>query len=107
MSFRRSKSQAHRNRREWDDWLSQHRQTLQSCGLAPEVYLSAEHWDDFLQNGYLEWHRDDTAGFAFDQLSPTEAGALRRFLEEQCNDDNTCPPLLQWLRERHAQGMIA
>jgi hypothetical protein len=31
--------------------------------------LSAEHWKDFLENGYLELHPGDGAGFCFERLT--------------------------------------
>jgi hypothetical protein len=107
MGFRRAKCRAHESRAKWAEWLSLQRPELQAIGLSPEVYLSAEHWADFLENGYLERHPRDRTGFAFDRLSPASAGALRRFLEGQYGEADRCPPLLGWLRVRHQEGMIA
>lgn len=106
MSFRRAKSRGHEDREAWSEWLDRVRTQLRAIGLPPEVYLSAAHWNDFLQNGYLEWHPQDTAGFLFDHLSAASAGALRRFLEGQYGAEARCPPLLEWLRVRHQQGRI-
>jgi hypothetical protein len=107
MSFRNSKRNSARERHAWDSWIGLHRRTFVSLGLPAEVYLSADHWNDFLENGYLEWHPEESTGFSFDQLPPALAGALRRFLEEQYGEEKRCPPLLQWLRVRHAMGLIA
>jgi len=107
MGFRRAKSGAHHDRAAWAQWVSLHRPALRAIGLAPEVYLSANHWADFLENGYLEWHTQDHTGFTFDSLSPASAGALRRFLEEEYGRAERCPPLLGWLRVRHQEGKIA
>ena len=107
MGFRRAKSREHARRQEWEAWISLHRAELQAIGLPAEVYLSAAHWGDFLENGYLEWHPQECTGFVFDNLSPAEAGALRRFLETQYNEADPYPPLLGWLRVRHEQGQIA
>jgi hypothetical protein len=107
MGFRRAKSRAHHDRGPWAEWIGLHRPALQALGLPPEVYLSADHWADFLENGYLEWHPQDCTGFTVDRLSPASAGALRRFLEGQFGGDEQCPPLLGWLRVRHQEGRIA
>jgi hypothetical protein len=107
MSFRRAKSRDHGKREVWAEWIARYRQDFQAIGLPPEVYLSAAHWQDFLENGYLEWHPQDSAGFVFDHLSPASAGALRRFLEGQYEEAHRCPPLLEWLRVRHREGRIA
>jgi hypothetical protein len=106
MGFRRAKSQQHKKRSVWAEWIARYRPDLQAMGLSPEVYLSPEHWNDFLENGYLEWHPPDSASFMFDQLSPASAGALRRFLETHYGEATRCPPLLEWLRNRHQQGRI-
>ena len=106
MGFRRAKSREHEKRSAWAEWTARYRPDLQAIGLSPEVYLSPEHWEDFLENGYLEWHPRDSAGFVFDQLSRASAGALRRFLEDQYGEAARCPPLLGWLRVRHRQGRI-
>jgi hypothetical protein len=106
MGFRQPKSDAHRRQRVWADWIDQHRPALERLGLPPEVYLSDAHWEDFLENGYLEWHPRDSTGFEFGKLWATAAGALRRFLEEQYGGAELCPPLLGWLRVRHEQGRI-
>jgi hypothetical protein len=107
MSFRRAKSRDNVKREAWAEWVGRYRPDLQAIGLPPEVYLSGEHWEDFLENGYLEWHPQDSAGFGFDHLSPASAGALRRFLERQYGEAVHCPPLLAWLRVRHREGRIA
>jgi hypothetical protein len=91
----------------WTKWIDARRPELQGIGLPPEVYLSLAHWDDFLENGYLELHPEDRTGFVFDKLSPAAAGALRRFLERQFGESDRCPPLLGWLRVRQEQGLIA
>jgi hypothetical protein len=107
MGFRQPKSRAHEDRVGWAEWISIYRSALRLIGLPPEVYLSAEHWTDFLENGYLEWHPQDRTDFTFDRLSPASAGALRRFLEGQYGGAERCPPLLGWLRVRHQEGRIA
>jgi len=106
MSFRRPRNQDHKQREAWAAWIASSRAVLQVIGLPPEVYLSREHWEDFLENGYLEWHPQDSAGFVFDQLSAVSAGALRRFLEGEYGEAARCPPLLAWLRVRLRQGRI-
>jgi hypothetical protein len=106
MSFRRPKSEAHRRQRAWAEWTDRHRPVLEALSLPSEVYLSQAHWEDFLENGYLEWHGQDSTGFVFYKLSAATAGALRRFLEEQYGRAERCPPLLEWLRVRHEQGRI-
>jgi hypothetical protein len=106
MSFRQAKSRDRDRRDAWQEWIDLHRAELQAIGLPPEVYLSADHWDDFLQNGYLELHPQDCTGFSFQKLSPASAGALRRFLEGQFAKSSCCPYLLSGLRVRHEEGRI-
>jgi hypothetical protein len=106
MGFRRTKSRAHDDREAWAEWIGLHCPALRTIGLPPEFYPSADHWSDFLESGYLEWHPQDRTGFTFDHLSSAGAGALRRFLEEQYGGANRCPPLLGWLRVRHQDGKI-
>ena len=106
MSFRRAKSQQHEKPSVWTEWIARYRPDLQAIGLPPEVYLSREHWNDFLENGCLEWHPQDSSGFVFDQLSAASAGALRRFLETEYGEATRSPPLLGWLRVRHEVGRI-
>jgi hypothetical protein len=106
MGFRRAKSHQHEKRSAWAEWIARYRSDLQALGLPPGVYLSPDHWNDFLENGYLEWHPQDSAGFVFDQLSPASAGALRRFLETEYGEGTRCPPLLGWLRVGHQEGRI-
>jgi hypothetical protein len=106
MGFRRAKSREQEKRKPRDEWIARNRSGLDAIGLPPEVYLSPEHWEDFLENGYLEWHQQDGAGFAFDHLSSGAAGALLRFLGGHYGEAVRCPPLLGWLRERRRQGRI-
>jgi hypothetical protein len=106
MGFRQAKSRAHEEREAWAGWISLHRSALRAIGLPAEVYLSADHWADFLENGYLEWHPQDRTGFTFDRLSPASAGALRRFLEGEYASVERCPRLLDALRARHQEGRI-
>src|SRR4051794_33853627 len=107
MGFRQAKNSGHKRRAAWAEWLALHRPKLQAIGLPPEVWLSPEHWEDFLQNGYLEWHPQDCTGFAFDRLPPASAAALRRFLETQYGEAEHCAPLLRWLRVRQNDDRIA
>jgi hypothetical protein len=107
MGFRRGKSREHERREAWAAWVALHRPELQAIGLPPEVHLSADHWEDFLENGHLERHPQDCTGFAFDRLTPASAGALRRLLEGEHGEEDPCPPLLGWLRVRHEQGRVA
>jgi hypothetical protein len=48
-----------KNRAGWAKWITRYRSELQAVGLPPEVYLSLEHWEDFLENGYLALHPQD------------------------------------------------
>jgi hypothetical protein len=106
MGLRQAKSQDHEKKEAWPDWIALHRAELKAIGLSPELFISAAHLADFLENGYLEWHPQDSTGFVFDSLPPPSAGALRRFLERQYGDAGRCPPLLGWLRVRHERGIV-
>ncbi len=105
MGFRRHKSDEHRRRQAWSEWLARHRESLRAVGLPPAAYLSEAHWLDFLDNGYLDWHPEDCTGFEFAKLSRASAGALRRFLEQEYGSAAQPPPLLEWLRVRHQEGL--
>jgi hypothetical protein len=100
MSFRKAKCNKRLERSAWSDWVNQHQHALAATGLPPEVYLDAEHWQDFLENGHLHWHPEDSTGFDFNQLSGDQASSLLRFLEDQYGAENRNPPLLSWLRVR-------
>ena len=95
-----SKIGRQRRQQAWLKWIDHNRNTLQSIGLSPEVYLDIEHWEDFLQNGYVEWHPESYTGFDFTQLSRDR---MRRFLDYlEANDDfhpDYCP-MIRWLRVR-------
>jgi hypothetical protein len=106
MSFRQNQPRTNKPGA-WTEWIDGHRAELKSIGLPPEVYLSESHWNDFLQNGCLEWHPQDSTGFEFGSLVPGASGALRRFLEGQYGAAENSPPLLGWLRVRHEQGRIS
>ena len=69
MSFRQPKSHRHAQERVWREWLSRHEPALKAIGLPPSVTLTEDHWTDFLQNGYLEWHPESYDRFTFSQLS--------------------------------------
>ncbi|MBX7104612.1 MAG: hypothetical protein K1X57_11060 [Gemmataceae bacterium] len=101
MSFRQPKSDAHRAAAAWQAWIEQYRAELLSIGLPAEVFLSAERWSDFLENGHLHWH--PSSGFEFGQLTPGQLAALHRFLEREYGDATRFPPLLEWTRVRLAE----
>lgn len=67
-------------------------------GLAPEVYLDEERWQDFLENGHLHWH--ESSGFEFGGLSDDQLSALLRLLEREYQLAERPPPLLEWVRVR-------
>jgi hypothetical protein len=98
MSFRRPKSQQHVVDREWRTWLLQHERELRDIGLPAGVLLTADHWYDFLQNGYLEWHPDSYDGFDFKQLTNDQMGRLLAVLE--ASPQYVSQPMVGWLRHR-------
>lgn len=98
MSFRQSKSHRAADQRKWLEWLAFHNTTLKAIQLPPSVTLSREHWTDFLQNGYLEWHPESHDGFVFEQLSLAQMSGLLAVLETSSEYDTL--PIVGWLRQR-------
>lgn len=98
MAFRRAKTDTHHRSQEWHAWIDQRRAALAAIGLPAEVYLDESRWHDFLENGHLHWH--ESCGFEFGDLSPGQLAALRRFLEQEYDGAERCPPLLTWVRAR-------
>lgn len=82
MSFRPKPHDRDAEKR-WQEWMDLHRQDLRSCGLAPEVLLSFDHWVDFLENGWLHWHEKESSHWRAQQLSGTQKAALLRLLESK------------------------
>jgi hypothetical protein len=100
MAFRKNKSDQLDLDSRWFDWIDRHRNTLRDLGLPPEVYLSQDHWNDFLENGHLHWHRQDSTAFNFGDLSRSQMRELLAFLEHHLE---ICPvhcPLPGYLRVR-------
>lgn len=106
MGFRRPKSREHERQKAWGEWVERARPILRSIGLPAEVLLSESHWEDFLENGYLEWHPQDYTGFGFNELPPLAADELRRFLELEYGENEPVPTLLGWLRVRYQEGRL-
>lgn len=84
-------------REEHRAWLAAHGDELARIGLPFRVFETAERWDDFLQNGLLDFH-EDAGHFYFDQLSAEARFELHRFLERT----DVRAPLRDWLRYRAA-----
>ena len=81
----------------WKKWIAENTRDLERIGLPLAVYSDADHWDDFLENGHLDWHSDGPP-FEFGDLAPGQMEQLRSFLERHYQDH--APPLLGWLRVR-------
>lgn len=73
---------------DWHDWIVTHQATLRAIGLPSDVYLTEEHWLDFLENGHLHWHPDEDAGFDLTDLNRDQQRHLLRFLESQLENDS-------------------
>ena len=72
---------------DWHKWIEQHESTLRAIGLPVDVYMSHEHWLDFLENGHLHWHPNEDAGFDIVDLNDAQQGHLLRFLEAEIDND--------------------
>jgi len=83
-------------------WLNANWPTLDEIGLPPEVFRDYDHWDDFLENGDLDWHKG--SDFDFTQLTMGQMRQLRDLLEKHCGEAPRTPPLLQFLRVRCAEN---
>lgn len=105
MSFRQPKSRKHAEDRSWREWLAKHEELLRACGLPPELTLTREHWEDFLEYQYLEHHPESNAGFTFDHLSAEQMRRLLVLLES--SPEYAEWTMVSWLRvrlERAAAG---
>ncbi len=98
MSFRQPKSHRDADQRTWQAWLSRNEQALKAIDLPPSVTLSEDHWTDFLQNGYLEWHPEASDGFEFSQLSLEQLSGLLAVIE--ASPEYASQPMAGWLRHR-------
>lgn len=98
MTFRQPKSHLDAEQRAWQAWLSRHEPALKAIGLPPSVVQSKEHWTDFLQNGYLEWHPESYDGFDFGHLSSEQMSDLLAVL--QTSPEYVAEPITRWLRYR-------
>ena len=95
-----SKIEWQRRQQAWLVWIDLHRNTLKSIGLPPEVYLDLDHWEDFLQNGALDWHAESSTGFEFSRLSQPQMRRLLEFLETNDEFSPDWCPMPGWLRVR-------
>lgn len=102
MTFRRTNHDDRRRERDWHSWIATNCKMLDSVGLPPEVYLSLAHWLDFLENGHLHWHQEDSSGFEFTQLSHDQMLLLHKFLIGTNKFEPEHYQLLEWLRVRIA-----
>ena len=98
MSFRRTKPD-HKRVAAGQAWIDRHWPALKAIGVPPVVCRDYDHWDDFLENGCLDFHPDPTH-FSFQQLSAEQQVQLRQFLEREYGERERIPPLLGWLRHR-------
>ena len=98
MTFRQSKSHRGADQPAWRAWLSRHEQALKAINLPPSITLSEDHWTDFLQNGYLEWHPEAYDGFEFGQLTSGQMSGLLTVLE--ASPEYVSMPMAGWLRNR-------
>src|SRR5262245_10868065 len=103
MGFRKKKPGAD-DRRAWGEWLDRHRRELQEMGLPPEVSLSREHWLDFVENGHLHWHPQDSTGFEFSSLDRNQMERLLGFLDRHPEFSPASARLTGYLRVRLAEG---
>jgi len=100
MAFRQTKTDERKRQQSWHQWITANGTTLKSIGLPPEVYLSLDHWLDFLENGHLHWHTDDSTGFEFSQLSHDHMIRLCDFLENTNEFEPEYYPMIGWLHTR-------
>jgi len=98
MSFRRKKDNRLAEQRKWREWLAANEAALLEAGLSNEVLISQDHWTDFLQNGYLEWHPESSSGFTFDQLTSEQMKKLLKVLQQ--SHDYPGEGMAGWIRTR-------
>ena len=95
MTYRRKAD--HERDRAWKTWIGENHFHLERIGLPLALYQDAAHWDDFLENGHLDWHADGPP-FDFGELGRGQMEQLCAFLERHY--PNKPPPLIGWLRVR-------
>ena len=102
MSFRQRKSNRDAELREWRAWLDANQSALHRAGLPPSVTMSPSHWDDFLQNGYLEWHPESQDGFSLDRMADEQMAELLSVLEiaARTHPKFAEGPMAGWVRVR-------
>ena len=104
MAFRKIKTDDHKRQDAWHEWIADNGTALKSIGLPPEVYLTVDHWMDFLENGHLHWHADDSTGFEFSQLSHEQMVRLCDVLENFHEFEPEYYPMIGWLHVRIGRG---
>jgi hypothetical protein len=95
MTFRRKAD--HAAAKAWKNWVSENQSDLEHLGLPLALYQDAGHWEDFLENGCLDWHSDGPP-FDFRNLPRGQMEHLCAFLERHYSEKP--PPLLGFLRAR-------
>jgi hypothetical protein len=79
MGNRRAPEQV-KSRRDWRDFVARNRALIDAAGLPLIVVESDEHWNDFLDHGYLD-HHDNPTGFTVDQINERQYKALVQLVE--------------------------
>ncbi len=74
MGFRQDKQ----HRRDWKQWVSEHREELLRTGVPEEVFSDEVRWLRLLEKG----GDDHQSGWNVDVISDAESSRLYRFLRE-------------------------
>src|SRR5262245_5841208 len=102
MGFRRDGKAAHEESRQWQAWLGAHAELLRDCGLPPGVLQSRADWEYLLRFGYHCGGAYPGIDFRLEDLSPSQAAALRALLAQALSAEEkrrggaawhfVCPP---------------
>lgn len=61
---------------DWESFLAAHAETLRASRVPPLIFMSVDHWEDFLSHGYLD-AVEDPDDFTVDELDEPAYAALR------------------------------
>jgi hypothetical protein len=86
----------------WKKWVDEHRAELAACGLPSEIYVDTSRFDDFMQNGRLQWCGG--TDWSIHDLSDDQVLALERLLKDNFAGDRRSYYLLAFCKTRREKA---